>query len=72
MPTDADSTRPVVRAEQEGTDELIALADVEPELTQAQRIAQAAELLRRHAGRLTFRVAGTLRRSQPAASLFVP
>ena len=53
-------------------DELIALADVEPELTQAQRIAQAAELLRRHAGRLASRVAGTLRRSQPAANLFVP
>jgi hypothetical protein len=34
-------------------DELIALADVEPELTQAQRIAQAAELL-------ASRVAGTV------------
>jgi hypothetical protein len=43
-------------------DELIALKDVEPELTQAQRIAQEAELLRRHAGRLASRVAGTLRR----------
>jgi glycerate kinase len=41
-------------------DKLIALADTEPELTQPQRIAQAAELLRRHAGRLASRVAGTL------------
>ena len=43
-------------------DELIALADVEPDLTQAQRIAREAELLRRHAGRLASRVAGKLHR----------
>jgi glycerate kinase len=43
-------------------DDLIALADVEPELTQEQRIAQEPELLRRHAGRLASRVAGQLRR----------
>jgi glycerate 2-kinase len=48
-------------------DELIALADVEPELTQAQRIARGAELLRRHAGCLASRVAGTLR-PKPAGS----
>jgi glycerate 2-kinase len=41
-------------------DDLIALADVEPELTQEQRIAQEPELLRRHAGRLASRVAGKL------------
>ena len=50
-------------------DELIALADVEPELTQAERIAQEAELLRRHAGRLASRVAGTLRREQTSSDL---
>ena len=42
-------------------DELIALADVQPELTQAQRMAEEARLLRRHAGRLASRVAAKLR-----------
>jgi len=36
-------------------DELIALSDVEPELTQAQRMAQEPELLSRHAARLAAR-----------------
>jgi hypothetical protein len=34
----------------------------EPELTQAERIAREAELLRRHAGRLASRVVETLLR----------
>jgi glycerate kinase len=38
-------------------DELIALSDVEPELTQAQRIAQGSELLGRHAAHLAARIA---------------
>jgi glycerate kinase len=53
-------------------DKLIALADVEPELTQAQRIAREAELLRRHAGRLASRVAGTLRRKPTSGHLGFP
>ena len=38
-------------------DELIALSDVEPELTQAQRMEREPELLARHAARLAARVA---------------
>jgi glycerate kinase len=38
-------------------DELVALSDVEPDLTQEQRIARGAELLSRHAARLAARVA---------------
>jgi glycerate kinase len=38
-------------------DELVALSDVEPVLTQEQRIARGAELLSRHAARLAARVA---------------
>jgi glycerate kinase len=38
-------------------DELVALSDVEPELTQEQRMAREPELLRRHAARLAARVA---------------
>ncbi|MBV9492229.1 MAG: glycerate kinase [Verrucomicrobia bacterium] len=40
-------------------DDLIVLSEVEPELTQRERMARAADLLRRHAGRLALRVAGT-------------
>ena len=36
-------------------DQLVALSDVEPELTQEQRIARGAELLSRHAARLAAR-----------------
>jgi glycerate 2-kinase len=38
-------------------DELVALSDVEPELTQEQRMARGPELLRRHAARLAERIA---------------
>jgi len=38
-------------------DELVALSDVEPELTQVQRIAREPELLCRHAARVAARVA---------------
>jgi glycerate kinase len=38
-------------------DELVALSDVEPKLTQAQRMAREPELLCRHAARLAARVA---------------
>jgi glycerate kinase len=44
-------------------DELVALSDVEPELTQEQRMAQGPELLRRHASRLAARVAAVGLRS---------
>ena len=40
-------------------DQLVALSDEEPELTQEQRMARAPELLRRHAARLAARVAAT-------------
>jgi glycerate kinase len=44
--------------------ELVALSDVEPELTLEQRMTQAAQLLRRHAARLAARVAAAgLRRA---------
>ena len=38
-------------------DEIVALSDVEPDLTQEQRMARGPELLRRHAARLAERVA---------------
>jgi glycerate kinase len=38
-------------------DEIVALSDVEPELTQEQRMAHEPQLLRRHAARLAERVA---------------
>ena len=44
-------------------DELVALSDVEPELTQEQRMARGPELLRRHAARLAARVAAAGLRS---------
>jgi glycerate 2-kinase len=37
-------------------DEIIALSDVEPDLTQEQRIARGPELLSRHAARLARRI----------------
>jgi glycerate kinase len=38
-------------------DEIVALSDVQPELSQEQRMARAPELLRRQAARLAERVA---------------
>jgi predicted NBD/HSP70 family sugar kinase len=43
-------------------DQIVALSDVEPELTQEQRIARGAELLSRHAARLAARVAANASR----------
>ncbi len=46
-------------------DELMALSEVEPELTQEQRMARGPELLRRHAARLAARVAAEGLRKPP-------
>jgi hypothetical protein len=49
-----DSARPELRTH---FDELLALSELEPALTQKQHMMQAPELLRRHAAHLAARIA---------------
>jgi hypothetical protein len=55
--TTAEEASAALSAYSTALTQIVVLLDVEPELTQEQRIARGAELLSRHAARLAVRVA---------------